>query len=209
MSRSANVLGLIALVAGSCEALAQVAVSPGTLGRPATAADIDAWNIDVRSDGQGLPVGQGTPHLGRSIFDQKCAMCHGKTGRDAKEAPNLAGGVGQLQSDQPKKTIGSFWPFATTLYDFIHRAMPLGQSQSLGINETYAVTAYVLYVNGIIKDENFKLDQHSLPAIQMPNRDGFDKDDRRTTEKAFWPEKRCSENCREPAKILSAAQPKK
>ena len=130
-------------------------------------------------------------------------------GTDAKEAPKLAGGIGELKSDQPKKTVGSYWPFATTLYDYIYRAMPVGHSKSLSVDETYAVTAYVLYLNGVIKNERFILDQVSLPNVQMPNRKGFDKDDRRRTEAVFWPNKRCTENCREPPVVESVAELRK
>jgi len=141
------------------------------LGRPATDQDIQAWNIDVSPDGQGLPPGQGTARQGAQIYAVKCAGCHGVTG---KEGPYdvLVGGQDSLRTSKPLKTIGSYWPYATTLYDYLHRAMPFNAPQSLTSDEIYALVAWLLLQNGIIAGDTV-LDAHSLHKIEMPNRNGF------------------------------------
>jgi S-disulfanyl-L-cysteine oxidoreductase SoxD len=146
------------------------------LGRPATARDIEAWNIDVSPDAQGLPPGQGTVKQGARLYATKCAGCHGQTG---KEGPNdmLVGGHGSLRSSKPLKTIGSYWPYATTLYDYLRRAMPFNAPQSLTPDEVYALTAWLLHQNGIVA-ENVILDARGLPRIEMPNHNGFIPDPR-------------------------------
>ena len=141
------------------------------LGRTATQQEIQAWDIDVDMDGKGLPPGKGTATEGAKIFAQKCAVCHGPTGEGAI-AKRLLGGKGTLNTNKPMKTIGSFWPYATTLWDFINRAMPASQPGTLNANEVYALTAFLLYRNEII-GENEVIDATSLPKIQMPNRNGF------------------------------------
>jgi cytochrome c len=140
-------------------------------GRAATADDIKAWDIDVRPDGEGLPSGRGTVSQGRAVYDDNCAACHGANGRDGIK-DRLAGGQGSLTSNNPVKTIGSFWPYATTLFDYIHRAMPYQAPGSLTADETYAVAAYLLSLNGILPPDG-SLDRDSLPRVKMPNRDGF------------------------------------
>jgi len=146
------------------------------LGRPATDQEVRAWNIDVAPTGEGLPAGQGTAKQGAALFVARCATCHGPTG---KEGPmdRLVGGTGTLASQHPIKTIGSYWPYATTLYDYVHRAMPFPAPQSLSPDEVYSVVAWLLYQNGIIA-EDVVLDAHSLPGISMPNRQGFLPDPR-------------------------------
>jgi S-disulfanyl-L-cysteine oxidoreductase SoxD len=124
----------------------------------------------VSPDGSGLPVGRGSVSEGKSIYAAKCAACHGVDGR--QPGNQLAGGLGSLSTSRPLKTVGSFWPYATTLYDYISRAMPYDQEKSLSADETYAVTAFVLKLNGILGDEVF-LDELSLPGVKMPNREGF------------------------------------
>lgn len=141
------------------------------LGRHATDQQIQIWNIDVSPDGQGLPPGQGTVKQGAQIYLTKCAGCHGPTG---KEGPNdvLVGGYESLRTSKPLKTIGSYWPFATTLYDYLRRAMPFNAPQSLTSDDTYALVAWLLQQNGIVA-EDAVLDARSLPKIEMPNRNGF------------------------------------
>ncbi|WP_447979202.1 c-type cytochrome [Candidatus Nitrospira bockiana] len=141
------------------------------LGRPATEADINAWDIDVSPSGEGLPPGRGTVRQGAAVYAAKCAACHGATGVEGP-ADRLVGGQGTLKSDQPLKAVGSYWPYATTLYDYIRRAMPLTAPQSLTSDEVYAVVAWILYRNGIIPEEA-ALDAGTLAAVQMPNRHGF------------------------------------
>jgi len=140
-------------------------------GRTATPEEIKLWDIDVRPDGKGLPDGSGTVGHGKEVFAENCAACHGDNGQGGIK-DRLVGGQGTLASDNPIKTVGSFWPYATTLFDYIHRAMPYQAPGSLSVDDTYAVTAYLLNLNGILPDDA-KLDQVSLPKVQMPNRDGF------------------------------------
>jgi S-disulfanyl-L-cysteine oxidoreductase SoxD len=146
------------------------------LGRPPTDAEIRAWDIDVAPDGAGLPPGQGTVAQGHAVYAAKCAKCHGPTGT---EGPSdvLVGGHGSLRTSKPMKTIGSYWPYATTLYDYLNRAMPLDAPQSLSPDELYAVIAWLLHRNGIVP-EDAVLNRYTLPAVQMPNRQGFVPDPR-------------------------------
>jgi S-disulfanyl-L-cysteine oxidoreductase SoxD len=156
-----------AIVAG-CVASSALAYD---FGRRATPDEIKLWDIDVRPDGKGLPAGSGTVAHGKSVFEENCAACHG-TGGQGGIKDRLVGGQGTLASDQPIKTVGSFWPYATTLFDYIHRAMPYQAPGSLSVDDTYAVAAYILSLNGILPADG-KLDQETLPKVKMPNRDGF------------------------------------
>jgi cytochrome c len=146
------------------------------LGRPASAEEIRAWDIDVRADGTGLPAGRGTVASGQLVFAQKCAACHGDRGQGGP-MDKLTGGESTLTAASPIKTVGSFWPHATTLFDYVRRAMPFNAPQTLSNEETYAVVAYVLHLNGILSAEAM-LDASSLPRVKMPNRDGFTADPR-------------------------------
>lgn len=155
-------------------AIALALVSPVLaydLGRPATPDEIALWDIDVRPDGKGLPPGSGTVAHGKQIFADNCAVCHGDNGVGGIK-DRLAGGQGTLASNAPVKTVGSYWPYATTLYDYIHRAMPYQAPGSLSNDDYYSLAAYILSLNGILLDDA-KLDRESLPKIKMPNRDGF------------------------------------
>jgi len=166
---AAALAGALALVAGA--ALAQ---SRYGIGRPATPEQIAGWNIDVSPDGAGLPPGHGTAREGKPIYGQLCASCHGATGQggSVQPGPRLAGGRGTLASAHPVKTVGSYWPYATTLFDYIRRAMPYKAPESLSPDQVYAVAAYVLFLNGLV-GEDAVLDASSLPRVRMPNRDGF------------------------------------
>lgn len=146
------------------------------LGRPATDGEIQQWNIDVAPTGEGLPLGRGTAKQGAAIFASKCASCHGPTGQEGP-MDRLVGGAGTLGSQKPVKTIGSYWPYATTLFDYVYRAMPFPAPQSLSSDEVYSVVAWLLYQNGIIAEDSV-LDAHSLPSIRMPNHNGFVPDPR-------------------------------
>ncbi|WP_158814809.1 c-type cytochrome [Methylocapsa sp. S129] len=141
------------------------------IGRPATSEEIAGWNIDVAPDGAGLPPGQGSVAQGAQIFADKCAACHGDHGQ-GKPMDALAGGAGTIATPKPVKTVGSYWPYATTLYDFIHRAMPFNAPQSLSPDEVYAVSAYVLFLNHLVPADAI-LDAKTLPKVAMPNRDAF------------------------------------
>jgi len=171
----------------------------GSLGRPATQAEIAARDIDVRPDGAGLPAGKGTVARGEEIFAEKCAVCHGEFAEGVGRMPALMGGEETLKTDRPRRTVGSYWPFATTLFDYIRRAMPFGHARSLSADEIYALSAFILNANGIV-DEAFIADSGSLPKVKMPNRDGFVADDR-----PAHPNTRCMKNCRPAPRIISRA----
>ena len=153
--------------------LSSAALAEGPeLGRVATPDEIASWDISVGPEGTGLPSGRGTPKQGEAVYAPKCAACHGEKGA-GKPNDQLVGGRGSLSGDQaPVKTVGSFWPYATTLFDYIRRAMPLNAAKSLSDDEVYAVCAYLLQLNGIIGEDN-AMDAQTLPQVQMPNRDGF------------------------------------
>jgi len=168
---------------------------PLGIGRPAKPNEIAGWDIDIRPDGQGLPPGRGTVKQGEDIYVQQCAACHGEFGESAGRWPILSGGDGSLASHDPVKSIGSYWPYASTVMDYIRRSMPFGNAQSLTNDELYAVTAYVLYLNDIIKDESFELSDKSFKAIRLPNEPNFYDDDRRTSENAFWRKAPCMTDC--------------
>lgn len=153
------------------------AVEKLSLGMPASADEIKGWDIDIRPDGKGLPEGSGNATDGEDMFIEKCASCHGEFAEGAGRYPVLAGGTDSLNTHDPVKTVGSYWPYATTAFDYIRRAMPFGHAQSLSNDEVYAMTAYILYSNDIIEDD-FVLDKSTLALVEMPNRNGFIKDDR-------------------------------
>ncbi|HEY5205288.1 MAG TPA: cytochrome c [Roseiarcus sp.] len=163
----------------TCAALAAVIVASGAVyaaerydfGRAATPAEIAGWDIDVSPGGAGLSPGHGDVRQGEAIFAAKCASCHGARG-EGKPMPRLVGGIGTLRDKKPEKTVGSYWPYATTLFDYVRRSMPLNAPQSLTSDEVYAVSAYVLFLNGIVAQDT-TLDADSLVNIKMPNRDGF------------------------------------
>jgi cytochrome c len=143
---------------------------PG-LGVPAPAAQIAGWDASIPADGTGLPAGSGTPAQGAEIYALKCIMCHGPEGAGALN-DRLVGGVGTLTTAAPQRTIGSYWPYATTLFDYIRRAMPYPAPHSLTDPEVYALTAYLLNLNGIVAKDAV-MDATTLPRVEMPNRGNF------------------------------------
>jgi mono/diheme cytochrome c family protein len=150
---------------------AALAESPN-LGRIAAPEEIASWDMSIGPGGAGLPPGSGTPKQGEAVYTAKCLVCHGEKGA-GKPNDALVGGRGTLAGDQPPvKTVGSFWPYATTLFDYVRRAMPLNESKTLTNDEVYAVVAYLLQLNGITS-ENETIDAQTLPKVRMPNRDGF------------------------------------
>jgi cytochrome c len=142
------------------------------LGVPATEAQVAGWDVSILPDGAGLPPGSGTPAEGAAIYAVKCIGCHGAEGA-GKPNDQLVGGQGTLTSGSPVRTIGSYWPYATTLFDYIRRAMPYPMPHSLSDDETYALTAYLLKLNGIVGDDAV-VDAESLPRVRMPNRENFE-----------------------------------
>jgi len=172
---------------------------PFSIGQPVSQDVIAGWDIDVRPDGLGLPKGSGSVEDGEELYEQKCALCHGSFGEGVKRWPKLSGGQGTLVEDKPEKTVGSYWPYASTLWDYINRAMPFTAPQSLEADEVYAITAYVLNLNDIV-DDDFVLTQENFAAIQMPNKDGFYTDDRPDIKNP-----RCMSDCLDPAKIKETA----
>lgn len=141
------------------------------LGVPATAAEVAAWDISIQPDGRGLPAGSGNAGSGQSVFAEKCVVCHNEAGKGGP-FDRLAGGEGSLATSTPVRTVGSFWPYATTIFDYIRRAMPLMAPQSLTNDEVYSLTAYLLFLNGVI-EERENMDATTLAKVKMPNRDGF------------------------------------
>jgi len=142
------------------------------LGKVITPEEVAPWDISVSPDGAGLPPGSGTPKQGEAVYASKCLACHGEKGA-GKPNDALVGGIGSLAGDKPAlKTVGSFWPFATTIFDYVRRSMPYNESKTLTNDELYAVAAYILQLNGII-GENDTMNAQTLPKVPMPNRDGF------------------------------------
>jgi mono/diheme cytochrome c family protein len=173
--RLLSVAALFLILAAPCLA----AQSPN-LGQVATQDDIASWDISIPPDGAGLPPGSGTAKQGEAIYTAQCASCHGEKGAgNPKEPPSpvsagpLAGGQGTLDGNQaPMQTVGSYWPYATTLFDYVRRAMPWGAPKSLTDQEVYSVTAYILHLNGIISEADV-INAQTLPKVQMPNRVNF------------------------------------
>jgi cytochrome c len=149
------------------------------VGHPPSPEQLKQIDIDVTPDGKGLVPGSGTASTGKDVYTRRCETCHGPTG---KEGPQdvLAGGKGSLPTPKPQKTVGSYWPYATTLWDYINRAMPFDHPSTLTPNEVYSATAYVLFLNGIVGEQDV-LSDTTLPKVQMPNRNGFVADPRPDT----------------------------
>lgn len=174
------------------------------LGRAALPEEIAAWDLNVMPDGTGLPDGSGDVLTGEEIFAEKCAACHGDFAEGVDNWPKLAGGWDTLADKDPVKTVGSYWPYLSTLWDYVHRSMPFGAAQTLEVDEVYAITAYILYSNDIV-DEDFTLSQDNFLEVQMPNADGFVVDDRAETEYPQWRTEPCMENCKESVEITMRA----
>lgn len=164
--------GLALALAATAVAQVKGAAKGPDLGQPATAEDIARWDIDIPPSGKGLPVGSGTVAAGEAVYKQHCQACHGEKGAGKPNDP-LVGGLGSLPGKKPAlKTVGSYWPYATTVFDYVRRSMPLNAPQSLSNGDVYAVTAYLLHLNGII-GANDVMNAQTLPAVKMPNRESF------------------------------------
>jgi cytochrome c len=168
-----------AVAAAGLTAAADMALAdgPSGLGRAALPEEIAAWDIDVRPDGLGLPPGQGSVADGEELYITNCAHCHGDFGEGLDRWPVLAGGDDTLTSDRPVKTVGSYWPYLSTVYDYVNRAMPFGFAQSLETDDVYALTAYILYLNYVVEDD-FTLTQENFTQVEMPNAGAFTDDPR-------------------------------
>src|SRR6266571_8465285 len=165
-------IGVAALAA--CAGLPSATGKPPALGAAMSAEEIARWDISIPPSGAGLPKGGGSARQGLQVYEQKCMSCHGAKGV-GKPADVLVGGVGSLASRAPQRTVGSYWPYATTLFDYVRRAMPITNPLSLSDDEVYAVSAYVLFLNGIV-GEDAVMNAQTLPQVKMPNRDGFVSD---------------------------------
>ena len=174
------------------------------IGRLALREEVAAWDTDVRPDGVGLPEGRGDVFTGEEIFLEKCASCHGDFAEGTGRWPVLAGGIGTLQSDRPVKTIGSYWPYLSTVYDYVNRAMPFGDARSLSSDEVYAITAYLLYSNDIVGDD-FELSHENFLEVEMPNAAAFYLDDRADTEIGQFSTEPCMEDCKDAVTITARA----
>ena len=196
-------LALAGFVVGG-PALGQAAKKTG-LGREAHPEEVKAWDIAIRPDGKGLPPGKGSVKQGEEIYLAQCASCHGEFGEGAGRYPELVGGNTTLKKEQPFKTIGSYWSDVSTVYDYIRRAMPFGNARSLSDDDVYALTAFLLNMNEIVKDD-FVLSKETYASVKLPNRGGFFDDDRETSEKHFWKKEPCMKNCKAEAKITGRAR---
>lgn len=205
MSRFRNHLSLLAGVAVAAGLIAAPAMAGKFgLGTEATKEEVAGWDIDVRPDGTGLPVGKGTAADGEEIFAEKCAVCHGDFAEGLDRWPVLAGGRGTLKSENPVKTVGSYWPYLSTAYDYIYRAMPFGDAQSLTHDEVYSIVAYLLYMNDVVTDDQFELSNENFTSIKMPNEANFIDDDRPDTPLASAKEP-CMKDCKAEVKITKRA----
>ncbi len=205
----------LALAAGallattSIYAIAQEAPAPSReggygLGREALPEEIAAWDIDIRPDGLGLPVGEGDVWTGEELWITNCSACHGDFGEAVGRWPVLSGGFGTLDSEDPVKTVGSYWPYLSTVWDYVHRAMPYGAAQSLSDDDVYAITAYLLYLNNVVEDD-FVLSNENFSDISLPNEEAFFMDDRAEVELPEFSREPCMTDCVESVEITMRA----
>ncbi|MEG9862821.1 MAG: cytochrome c [Parvularculales bacterium] len=205
MFASVKSKGLAALITIGLMAAAPVLASerPFNLGSIATPEQVAGWDIDVRPDGKGAPAGSGSALDGEEAYTDLCASCHGDFGEGVDRWPVLSGGYDSLSTHDPIKTVGSYWPYASTAYDYIYRAMPFGDAQSLSADETYAIVAYILYMNDII-EEDYVLSNENIGTIEMPNRNGFALPDPRPD--AQVSAEPCMKNCDVSTEIIGRAR---
>ncbi|MCF6315601.1 MAG: cytochrome c [Marinosulfonomonas sp.] len=177
-----------------------LAAEPMGLGRVAMPDEIAAWDIDVRPDGLGLPAGSGSVAFGEEVFVENCAACHGDFAEGVGRYPALAGGIGTLTDVRPTRTVGSFYPYLSTVWDFINRAMTVGYGTELSDDEIYAVTAYVLYSNDLVGDD-FVLSRENFTSIRLPNEGGFYMDNRAQVELPGFRHLACMSECKSSVEI--------
>ncbi|PCJ04718.1 MAG: MFS transporter [Rhodobacteraceae bacterium] len=173
------------------------------LGRPALPEEVAAWDLDVSPDGTGLPAGSGSVMDGEEIFAEKCASCHGDFAEGVGNWPKLAGGADTLDHEDPLKTVGSYWPYLSTTWDYVNRSMPFGNAQTLEVDEVYAIVAYILYSNDLVEEE-FVLSQDNFLEVVMPNRNGFILDDRAEAEYTIFNDS-CMSDCKDSVEITMRA----
>jgi S-disulfanyl-L-cysteine oxidoreductase SoxD len=171
MSTSKRIVVIAAAAVAACASLQPAPGKPPAFGAVVSAEEIARSDISIPPSGAGLPAGSGTARQGAAVYAAKCLACHGDKGA-GKPADALAGGIGSLATAKPVRTVGSYWPYATTLFDYVRRAMPLPNPLSLTDDEVYAVSAYVLYLNGLVAEDT-PMTATTLPLVKMPNRDGF------------------------------------
>jgi len=175
------------------------------LGRQATSEEVAAWNIDIRPDGQGLPEGSGTVAQGEEIWAEKCSSCHGDFGEAVGRWPAIAGGSGTLAGEDPVKTVGSYWPYLSTVWDYVNRAMPFTEARSLEPDDVYALTAYILFINDVVTEEDFELSKENFVKQRLPNENGFVTDTRPDTPNVKTTEP-CMKDCKTDVKIANRAR---
>ncbi|SDL61768.1 sulfur dehydrogenase subunit SoxD [Aliiruegeria lutimaris] len=174
------------------------------LGRPALPEEVAAWNHDILPDGTGLPDGEGDVWTGEEVFADNCAVCHGDFAEGVDNWPKLAGGMNTLNREDPLKTVGSYWPYLSTAFDYVRRSMPFGAAQTMSDDDVYAIVAYILFSNDLV-DEDFVLSKDTFFDVEMPNADGFIIDDRAETELGLFSAEPCMENCKESVEITMRA----
>jgi S-disulfanyl-L-cysteine oxidoreductase SoxD len=174
MSTPRSIAAAAAVVLAACASQPAGKGEAPKFGTLASPEEVARYDISIPPNGAGLPKGAGTAREGAKVYEQKCQACHGAKGA-GKPADALVGGQGTLGSKAPLRTVGSYWPYATTLFDYVRRAMPITAPLSLSDDEVYAVSAYLLYLNGIV-GEDASMNAQTLPQVKMPNRDGFVSD---------------------------------
>ncbi len=174
------------------------------LGRPALPEEIAAWDLDISPDGTGLPEGSGSVEDGEYIFADNCAVCHGDFAEGVDNWPKLAGGADTLDHDDPLKTVGSYWPYLSTTFDYVRRSMPFGAAQTMSDDDVYAMVAYILYSNDMV-DDDFVLSKENFLEVEMPNAEGFFVDNRAETEYGIFSQEPCMENCKDSVEITMRA----
>ena len=194
-SRSIVAAVVIAVVAAACASAPRMSEKPpgpaAGFGKPISEADIATWNIDIRTpDGRGLPPGRGTVAQGKALYEVQCLTCHGVDAKGGSVYGPMVGGIGSFTTDRRVVTPGSMYPYAPILFDYIRRTMPMDKPQTMTNDEIYAVSAYLLHLNGLAPADA-AMDAVTMPKVQMPNRDGFIADDRPDTRAV-----RCMQNCR-------------
>lgn len=205
MSKFPKLLAMTAVTSGLVFAgVAPLAAQGLGLGRPALPEEIAAWDVVVLPDGTGLREGRGTVYDGEELWVNNCAACHGDFGEGAGAWPVIVGGSGTLMRERPVKTVESYWPYLSTVYDYVHRSMPFGNAQSLGYDEVYAILAYILYSGGLV-DDDFELSHENFTSVTLPNADGFYPDDRDAVELPLFTQSPCMSDCRDAPQVTFRA----